>query len=159
MWTRRHYVKPEIRLSVLSDTIRVQFQITLFFCQNLPFIILSTFLVIVTNPKIKKGTTKLWPKQDSRGVTTARELCVGTNKSKMKARINLGTCYKIVPFRALPIHSRESKIVREKKIPNRLVRYQRDPSKSFKDRGKVESWKYCDQTTSNLDNVYRLTPL
>lgn len=83
------YVKPEIRLSVLSDTIRVQFQITLFFCQNLPFIILSTFLVIVTNPKIKKGTTKLWPKQDPRGVTTARELCVGTNKSKMKARINL----------------------------------------------------------------------
>lgn len=76
-------------LSVLSDMIRVQFQITLFFCQNLPFIILSAFLVIVTNPKIKKGTTKLWPKQDPRGVTTARYLCVGTNKSKMKARINL----------------------------------------------------------------------
>lgn len=57
------------------------------------------------------------------------------------------------------LEPRESKIVREKKIPNRLVRYQRDPSKSFKDRGKVESWKYCDQTTSNLDNVYRLTPL
>lgn len=70
-----------------------------------------------------------------------------------------GTCYKNFSFRALQIHSRESKIVREKKIPNRLVRYQRDPSKSFKDRGKVESWKYCDQTTSNLDNVYRLTPL
>lgn len=64
-----------------------------------------------------------------------------------------GTCYKNFHFRALQIHSRKSKIVREKKIPNRLVRYQRDPSKSFKDRGKVESWKYCDQTTSNLDNV------
>lgn len=71
-------------MSVLSDTIRVQFQITFFFCQNLPFIVLSAFRGYCNQSKNKKNgnsfTQVVAQTRPKGGVTTARELCVGTNK-------------------------------------------------------------------------------